>query len=181
MEISQAFQIFCNLGNLEEKKHFFTVVYYSKYDFGDYTCFVVKGDEIYESPHMTVPSSGQLNETKMLSDGLVLTQNNQTTGPLSLHLSCQVSNDEFNSSWIFWLKDDFLIYITDPWGEDLLVEQQFKVKGSCKNIVLVSLFFNIFTDKQFDRQIVKRNPGGFYSCEEREEDDSLFPIQYFYR
>lgn len=109
-------------GTQEDNQHLFTVVYYSKYDFGDYKCFVVKGDEIYESATVKVPTSGQPKDTKIVTNDIVLTQNKSI--PLSLQLSCQVS-DVLNSSRVFWLKDGSLIYETNPLGGDVTVDKRF--------------------------------------------------------
>ena len=88
------------------------VDYFSKYMFGDYECFAVKAGKIYKSQILTTKKI----IIEYLNEGLELETNTSTT---KFSLTCTVTDTNLNQSRIQWERDDMVILILYPDGNQL--------------------------------------------------------------
>ena len=124
-------------GTRKVYSHTLTVDYYSKYDFGLYECFTVKENKVFKSSYVVNKINYNNDETTIINgeerklhsvvdDLKIKFVDTSATVDGGFNLTCSYTNAVYNKSMVFWLKDDTLIYVTNPFGEDLAADKSFQ-------------------------------------------------------
>ena len=80
----------------------------------------------YNNDETTVINGKQRQLYSVVDDLTLKFVDTSATVDGGFNLTCAFTNPVYNKSVVFWLKDDTLIYVTNPFGEDLAADKNFK-------------------------------------------------------